>query len=298
MAQASTRIYTLIGLLHIFNPTLVAAQVTDACPDTANLLMHCTFDDGARQMALCQSDKVVSYSFGVDLDRPEISLSSTITDLQNVPYNRVTADNFEQIRFHNGDTSYEIYAYETIYSSPTGAEHHTEGGIRVKYPGGSETVLVCDDTTVTPGTPRDGIGQIPAQATAEGIRLISDCADSNDDINACLGIARDVDIKEHGCTPGQDWTDCWAHESNVWRSVLAAQEAETIARLSQIVDNDDIASISKAQEIWHEGHRLDCRLAGTLPFAADAGNARCIAERNAARVTFLQSVIGFAEFDG
>jgi len=107
-----------------------------------------------------------------------------------------------------------------------------------------------------------------------------------------------VDIRDHGCVEGRDWTDCWAHESKVWQSVLEKSETDAIEALTQLGVRATDTALSNAQDLWREGHQLDCDLNNILPFAADGGKARCTAERHAERIGFLRSVVATAEFDG
>ncbi|MEJ6401456.1 hypothetical protein [Yoonia sp. 2307UL14-13] len=298
MIKSSTIIQTTVGLFCLVFPNMGAAQAADACRNGSTVLMHCTFDDGAKQVALCRSDDIVSYAFGADLDRPELSLSSTISDLQAVPFNRVSGSYFEQIRFYNGDTSYEVSAAVFSYGNKNETVRIAEGRIRVNSPGGRGAMLACDGGSVTPDTPRNGIGQIASVATAGGIDLLSNCVNDNPDPQSCLGIVQAADIRDHHCKVGQDWTDCWAHESMVWQAILNESEASAIAAITNNQGDAGDTAISYAQGIWRESHQLDCALSGTLPFAADGGMARCIAERNAERIGFLRSAVAFDEFDG
>ena len=260
------------------------------------ILMHCTLENGAKKVAVYQSGDIISYAFGADLDRPELSLSSTISDLSGIPFNRVSGSYFEQVRFYNGDTSYEVSTAEFRYGDENDRVRLMEGRIRVKSPGGNETTLTCDDGTVTPDRLHEGIGQIASIAAADGIDLLSSCIDESSEPQSCLGVVKAVDIRDHGCVEGRDWTDCWAHESKVWQSVLEKSETDAIEALTQL--GARATALSNAQDLWREGHQLDCDLNNILPFAADGGKARCTAERQAERIGFLRSVIATAEFDG
>ncbi|MEJ6401358.1 lysozyme inhibitor LprI family protein [Yoonia sp. 2307UL14-13] len=279
-------------------PAYAPAQVAEACGRDDSLLMYCTVEGGARTLNLCLSGEVITYAFGPTNGAPTLEM---IRDFQDVEYDpSVDEDGTirEQVTLFNGNYGYEMFTESRQRVDPVAI---AEGGIIVRLPDGQTQTLICDAGTVAPDNPFDGIGQL-AQLSGDGqedplgfclARLGPDTPAAT-----CLGRQRDIDITAGLCDPASDATDCWGSEATVWDTLIETRFAAAIADLKQTQTVDFIETLEVAQGTWAISRNLDCQVYGPNPFAADAGQAQCLAQYTADRVTFLQDLISFAEFDG
>lgn len=132
------------------------AQVAEACGKNDELLFYCTFKNGARQVGLCYSDGIISYSFGPSFQSPELTMKRALADVSYTPFSWASNTIFESVELVNIDTSYEVFS-----SRPRGlSEESTAGGITVTLPNGKRHELTCDMGSVWPYDPLEGIGKL------------------------------------------------------------------------------------------------------------------------------------------
>lgn len=286
------KILTFLGSLA---PASAFAQVSEACGTNGNPLMYCTFDEGAKQVALCQTDGQLEYRFGANLENPELALQSDIADLGYVPYSWSTETNFESVVFHNGDTSYEVFSSLPRVIDPGSPD----GGITVTLPGRAPFTLTCDTNSVEPRHPYRGIGQL-GNFVVEGVGSVTlaSCLVASENASNCLGVVNQYEVNEHGCIQGQDPTDCWAAEAAAWDLQLAIEFTIAIESVKVSIDQSFADNLQAAQISWHNTRERDCRVYRPLLFAQDGGAAYCHSEYAAARVDFLRDVINRSEFQG
>ncbi len=285
----NTRAWALIGLLF---PAPVSAQVGAVCGDQ-DLLFHCAFDN-QKSLALCLSGTTINYTFGANINRPELSLERDFARVDYTPYSWASNTIFESVTLYNGDTSYEVFS-----TLPRGENMGAaEGGITVILPNQTPVTLTCDAGSVLPNDPIDGIGQLTRFTEGSGFALLSACLETTDDATSCIGAVQQVRVQDFGCTPGQDPGDCWGAEAEAWNLILQQREAIAYAAVTQTQGDAFAQDLRDAQTIWQKSRTLDCTLNGDLVFAADGGVALCLSRRAAARIGFLASVVATAEFDG
>ncbi|MEL6840296.1 MAG: lysozyme inhibitor LprI family protein [Pseudomonadota bacterium] len=280
-----------LALLTIFWPAASFAQT--GC-GTAETLMHCTVEGGARTLNLCRTGDVITYAFGPTDGAPTLEMTRDFADVAYAP--SVDADGTirENVTLFNGSYGYEMF----ITSRNAGI---AEGGIIVRLPDGRTQTLVCDAGTIAPNNPMQGIGQL-ARLAGGGqddplafcmARLTPDTA-----ARTCLGQHRESDIANGTCVAANDGTNCWQGELTAWEALLAARFSEALTTLTRIENIDFIETLLVAQDAWQTSRDTDCQIYRRNPFAADAGQAQCLAEYTADRLTFLSGVISGAEFDG
>ena len=153
--KQSTHIRAL-ALLGLLAPAEATAQAAEACGTAGTLLMHCTFDNGAKQVGLCLYDDTVTYQFGPNFSALELTLSTRFADLDYVPYGWASNTIYESVTLRNVDTTYEVFMSSRRGPTPGPAE----GGIIVTSPNQSRTTLTCDDRSLVPNEPLEGIGKL------------------------------------------------------------------------------------------------------------------------------------------
>lgn len=293
--QIAPRSYvSALALLVLLMPGQASAQAGEACGTAGTLLMHCTFDRGAKQVGVCLTDDIVSYQFGPDLSVPELLLSSSFADLDYVPYGWASNTIHEGVMFRNGNTTYEVYA-----SIPRGPDAGAaEGGILVTSPDGSRTDLSCDQGSVYPNDPLEGIGKLEDLISGNGYLLLQTCLDGTDNPQTCVGRVRALEVKLNRCIIGADQTGCWTTEAAAWDILVRNYASYGQAILADLQGDAFAEQLRAGQDSWNTTRTFDCDLLLTLPFAGDGGAAKCSAAYTAERLRFLQEVVRMAEFDG
>ena len=144
----------VLSLLSLLLPAAAHAQDSSACTD-GEPPFQCSFEQ-TKSVAVCLANTTITYDFGPENGRPELSLRSDIADIDYTPYDWGTDTIFESVKFYNGETSYEVFTTRPRIPDPGGAE----GGIVVTLPGQAPVTLACDSLSVRPYDPMDGIGKL------------------------------------------------------------------------------------------------------------------------------------------
>lgn len=131
-------------------------QAAEACGSAQELLFHCTFRNGEKQVGICFSDGVVSYAFGADFVLPELAMARDVAEVDYTPFSWASNTIFESVALTNSDTVYEVFT--TIERGPS--ENPAKGGIVVTLPNNAPITLSCDAGSVWPLDPFASIGQL------------------------------------------------------------------------------------------------------------------------------------------
>lgn len=288
-----------MALLGLLAPAPAAAQAAEACGIADTLLMHCTFDNGAKQVGLCLNDDTISYQFGPNFSAPELTLAARFADLDYVPYGWASNTIFESVMLRNGDTTYDVF----MSTRRTPNAGPAEGGIIVTSPDQSRVTLTCDPGSVVPHDPLEGIGKLTALVYGTDLNPLSRCLKAlsdNPEAGICIGEIREAEIADGTCDPssGTDMTGCWGTESDYWFDLVDVAYDNALLSLEGHYDTTLVDKLKASQASWLAAQEVDCQLEGRYPFAADGGAAQCRAENAAARLSFISAVLGFAEFQG
>ncbi len=141
----------LLTLVFLLAPGTVFAS----CPETT--VLSCPI--GKKQLAVCLTGTTATYSFGPQ-GRPELTLSSSVAALDYTPWNGIGRSIWETVAFHNGPTSYEVWAsVDRMAENP-----RYEGGVNVLKNGALIAQLTCN-----PGSEVSDLGPLEAAKTAAGL---------------------------------------------------------------------------------------------------------------------------------
>ncbi len=276
----------------------VAAQPATACHVNQELLLHCHFDDGTKQVGLCLSGETIIYRFGSDLALPELELERDFEGSTFGPRIAATGTVFESVTLMNGNTSYEI---STSSRRRIDRKAVTTGSITITLPNGTTQQLSCDPGSVTPPDPFQGIGKLTLLTDGSHLDPLSRCLrflSESTGPEVCIGTIRDVEIADGTCDPNQDVTACWRTENAYWNELVKEAFEDAVLRLEGNYDATVGPKLEASQASWLVSQELDCAIEGRRPFAADGGTGECHAGYAAARLSFISSVVLFAEFEG
>ncbi|TKW68294.1 MAG: hypothetical protein DI616_04145 [Paracoccus denitrificans] len=143
-----------IAALAMMQANVAFGQAAEACGISEELLLHCTLDNGTRQLGLCLSGNRVSYAFGPDFTAPELTMLRDLTKIEYHPFAWASRTIFESVTLMNADTSYEIWSSAERHIP----EGQTEGGVIVTLPNAEPRHFHCDQGSVWPPDPIDGLG--------------------------------------------------------------------------------------------------------------------------------------------
>ncbi len=119
----------------------LAAPAGAACPDDSSLFA-CQI--GAKRLDICQSGKVLTYSFGPSA-RPELSLAEPLETIAYLPYSGFGRSRTYSVTFQNDGHSYEVWSsYDRI-----GEGAPVSAGVTVKEGRATVAELTCNAGTVT-----------------------------------------------------------------------------------------------------------------------------------------------------
>lgn len=293
------RIATVACLIALFISFSNASwgQAGEACGRADDHLFYCTFDEGARKVTLCHYNGDITYEFGPLNGPPELSMTHSVQDIEYTPFAWASRTIFESIKLFNGDTRYEVFS-----STERGPyDGRTDGGIVVTLPNDLPVTLTCDARSVWPTDPIEGIGQIGAFIHGHSLDVLSHCLRNlpdHSEPSQCLGSYRDIQIANGSCDVSGNETQCWQTENDQWGALVEIVYRQTLEALENNANTQLASDLEMAQAIWSQTRDLDCRIKGVLLFSPDGGAALCRAEYAAERMTFLNAVIRFSEFDG
>lgn len=128
-----------------------APEVASAdCGEGGELLISCTFREGAKTVTTCLKDDLASYTFGPTAGEPELTMERHVRDAAMKPWEGFGRWISEGFTFANGEYRYHLrYAIDKLSE-----DHIVEGDLWV---GKGETrlaELICDPGSVeTSGYP-------------------------------------------------------------------------------------------------------------------------------------------------
>lgn len=285
----------ILALLTAFWPGISAAQVAHSCGPTETLLMYCTVEGGARTLNLCRSGETITYAFGPTGGTPTLEMTRAFDNVSYTPSEDDDGTVRENVTLFNGNYGYEMFTASRIRTDPAAL---TEGGIIVLLPDGRTQTLRCDEGSVAPNDPLDGIGQLARLGEEVPDDPLGFCLSTRSPdapASQCLGRLRDSIIVAGTCNPASHTTNCWQTEATAWDALMEAQLTETLTALSLVVNLQFMETFLVAQETWNTGRDLDCEINRRNPDAIDQGQAQCRAEYAARRIGFFESVLAGAE---
>ncbi|MDG2341250.1 MAG: hypothetical protein P8L32_08650 [Paracoccaceae bacterium] len=120
------------------------------CPSGSELLISCTFRDGAKTVTTCLSDDQASYAYGPTGGAAELSLIRSVRDVDMQPWNGWGRWISEGFTFQNGAYSYTVrYAIDKLAEDTM-----IEGDLWVSKGESTLVELICDAGSVnTSGYP-------------------------------------------------------------------------------------------------------------------------------------------------
>lgn len=103
------------GAVFFCLPTLAHA----GCPQGADTLINCTFNNGAKAVTTCLQEGVATYAFGPTQGEAELTLTRHVTEVDMEPWHGFGRWIAEGFKFENGDYAYELrYAIDRLSEEP------------------------------------------------------------------------------------------------------------------------------------------------------------------------------------
>ncbi len=131
---------------------IFASPAFALCEAGEETFMSCQIENSAKSVAVCFDDAAASYRFGIKGQTPELVITTSIADLDYVPWNGIGRAIWEAVRFSNGDYTYEAHGgFDRMFGLETDediAPAHF-GGVSVTRGDALVVDLDCDRTTVT-----------------------------------------------------------------------------------------------------------------------------------------------------
>lgn len=136
----------IVATLWALLPGLAAAK----CAGESELLISCTFQEGAKTVTTCLSGDHATYAFGPTKGAPELSLKRHVRDVDMHPWHGFGRWIAEGLTFENGDYRYVLrYAIDRLTEDSV-----TEGDLWVGKDEVRLAELICDEgSVVTSGYP-------------------------------------------------------------------------------------------------------------------------------------------------
>lgn len=124
----------------IFIPGMATAD----CPIASDLLISCTFRDGAKTVSTCLSGDQARYAYGPTDGEAELSLIRDVRYVDMQPWNGWGRWISEGFTFQNGDYRYTLrYAIDKLTE-----DHVIEGDLLVSKGDKTLVELICDAGSV------------------------------------------------------------------------------------------------------------------------------------------------------
>jgi len=258
-------------------PISLAADSPDR---EAEVLFECSLNNAANTVSVILFSDYVQYFYSNAQGRVELSIKSSLADIDYTPFAWDNPEVTERLTFHNGKTSYEVFT--TMNRSGTNFTGGSNAGVVVTAPSAQRTEISCDANSVAPVNVFHGIGRI-ASINDEGHDAFQQCLSSELSATAC------INVEVSSCSlDTEDRIECLTVEYNRWRAVLA-EKLGTATELDH------------AQRLWEASRDADCKLSAWViynPFDEDAGMLSCLSEYTARRVDFVNDYFFGLEFDG
>ena len=136
----------LAMMMALYLPNLAVAD----CGDEAELLISCTFRDGAKTVTTCLSGETASYAFGPTDGPAELKLDRHVTRLDMQPWGGFGRWISEGFTFANGEYRYHLrYTIDKLNE-----DHVIEGDLWVGNGEKRLAEMICDTGSVkTSGYP-------------------------------------------------------------------------------------------------------------------------------------------------
>ncbi len=137
-------------LRFVFALIMFPSALLAACPDGSELLISCTFQDGAKTVTTCLSGETASFAFGPTGGAPELSLTRHVRDVDMHPWNGFGRWIVEGFTFENAGHRYVLrYAIDKQTE-----DSELEGDLWVAHGDKKLAELICDVGSVqTSGYP-------------------------------------------------------------------------------------------------------------------------------------------------
>lgn len=126
---------------------LSGSPVFAGCDSPKTTFMSCTFNAGQKQVSVCLKGEDVIYAFGKAGARPDLTLSTSLLDLDFTPWPGVSTP-FETAVFSNGAVNYSVTAGQSyIYPEDENEDIRPRpwGDIEVIENGETIATLICDE---------------------------------------------------------------------------------------------------------------------------------------------------------
>lgn len=120
------------------------------CGGVLEPFLTCEIGVKRKALSVCYNDDIVTYRFG-PADRPELVLTETVATIDFTPWPGVGRSIWEEVRFHNGDYTYTVYAgFDRMFGDEkdTDIENRFFGSVTVTRNGQTLAELSCNPDTV------------------------------------------------------------------------------------------------------------------------------------------------------